>query len=470
MSKAKIGLIGLGVMGSNLALNIERNGFPIAVYNRTLEKTKEFIKGDASGKQVFGAESVEELISMLEKPRRIILMVKAGSAVDETIELVKPFLEKGDILIDAGNSFFQDTERRSEYLSKSGLNFFGMGVSGGEEGALWGPSIMPGGQKECWEALRPILKSIAAKYIDGEPCVEYIGPRGSGHYVKMVHNGIEYGDMQLIAETYDLLHRGLNLQQDELRQIFTKWNNGVLKSYLIEITEQILTKYDPETGKPMVDIILDEAQQKGTGKWTAQNALDIGAPTPTLNSGVECRILSSLKEERVHASRILTGPDPKYTGDKEKLIQAAENSLYCAKIASYAQGLGLLKIASKEYGYALNLGEIAKIWRAGCIIRADFLNDITRAYDANPELQNLMLDDFFHQAIESRQADWRFIVKTSVDLGIPMLATSSALSYYDSYRSEVLPANLTQAQRDFFGAHTYRRIDKEGSFHTIWEG
>lgn len=469
MTKAKIGLIGLGVMGTNLALNIERNGFPIAVYNRTADKTKDFVNGPASGKNVFGAETIEELIGMLEKPRRIILMVKAGAPVDSTIDLVKPFLEKGDILIDAGNSFFQDTERRSDTLAKDGLNFFGMGVSGGEEGALWGPSIMPGGQKDCWEALRPILKAIAAKYIDGEPCVEYIGPRGSGHYVKMVHNGIEYGDMQLIAETYDLLHRGLGLDQDELQKIFAKWNKGILKSYLIEITEHILTKYDPETGKPMVDIILDEAQQKGTGKWTAQNALDIGAPIPTLNSGVEGRILSSLKSERVVASKILTGPDPSYSGDKQKLITAAENTLYCAKIASYAQGLGLLKIASKEYGYDLNLAEIAKIWRAGCIIRADFLNDITSAYEKNPGLQNLMLDDFFRKAIEIRQNDWRQVVKTAVDLGIPMLATSSALAYYDSYRSAVLPANLTQAQRDFFGAHTYRRTDKEGSFHTIWE-
>lgn len=469
MTKAKIGLIGLGVMGTNLALNIERNGFPIAVYNRTTDKMKDFVNGPASGKNVFGAETIEELIGMLEKPRRIILMVKAGAPVDSTIDLVKPFLEKGDILIDAGNSFFQDTERRSDTLAKDGLNFFGMGVSGGEEGALWGPSIMPGGQKDCWEALRPILEAIAAKYTDGEPCVEYIGPRGSGHYVKMVHNGIEYGDMQLIAETYDLLHRGLGLDQDELQKIFAKWNKGILKSYLIEITEHILTKYDPETGKPMVDIILDEAQQKGTGKWTAQNALDIGAPIPTLNSGVEGRILSSLKSERIVASKILTGPDPSYSGDKQKLITAAENTLYCAKIASYAQGLGLLKIASKEYGYDLNLAEIAKIWRAGCIIRADFLNDITSAYEKNPGLQNLMLDDFFRKAIEIRQNDWRQVVKTAVDLGIPMLATSSALAYYDSYRSAVLPANLTQAQRDFFGAHTYRRIDKEGSFHTIWE-
>jgi 6-phosphogluconate dehydrogenase len=397
------------------------------------------------------------------------MMVQAGAPVDSTIELVKPFLEKGDILIDAGNSFFVDTERRSDYLAKEGLNFFGMGVSGGEEGALWGPSIMPGGQKDCWEALRPILKAIAAKYTDGEPCVEYIGPRGSGHYVKMVHNGIEYGDMQLIAETYDLLHRGLGLNQDELHAVFAKWNEGVLKSYLIEITGHILTKFDPETGKPMVDIILDEAQQKGTGKWTAQNALDIGAPIPTLHSGVEGRILSSLKNERVAASKILTGPDPKYSGDRETFIAAAENTLYCAKIASYAQGLGLLKIASKEYGYDLNLAEIAKIWRAGCIIRADFLNDITSAYEKNPDLQNLMLDDFFRKAIEIRQDDWRKVVKTAVDLGIPMLATSSALAYYDSYRSAVLPANMTQAQRDFFGAHTYRRIDKEGSFHTIWE-
>ncbi len=467
--KAKIGLIGLGVMGANLALNIERNGFPIAVFNRTAEKTTAFLSGPAAGKKVYGTEKIEDFIQLLEKPRRIILMVQAGDPVDSTIEHIKPFLEKGDIIIDAGNSLFVDTERRSDSLAKEGLNFFGMGVSGGEEGALWGPSIMPGGQKESWEALRPILKAIAAKYTDGEPCVEYIGPRGSGHYVKMVHNGIEYGDMQLIAEIYDLLHRGLGLEQDELHKIFEKWNQGVLKSYLIDITEKILTKYDPETGKPLVDVILDEAKQKGTGKWTAQNALDIGAPTPTLNSGVEGRILSALKTERVAASKILTGPEISFTGDKEQFIQAVENTLYCAKIASYAQGLGLLKIASQEYDYNLNLGEIAKIWRAGCIIRADFLNDITNAYEKNPALQNLMLDDFFREAIESRQADWRNVVKTAIDLGIPMLATSASLAYYDSYRSAVLPANLTQAQRDFFGAHTYRRVDKEGVFHTNWE-
>ena len=469
MEKAKIGLIGLGVMGANLSLNIERNGFHVAVYNRTVEKTHNFIKGAAAGKKIYGVETLKDLVDILERPRKIILMVKAGSPVDETIEAIKPYLEKGDILIDAGNSFFQDTERRSEMLAKDGINFFGMGVSGGEEGALWGPSIMPGGQRECWEELRPVLTAIAAKYKDGEPCVAYIGPRGSGHYVKMVHNGIEYGDMQLIAEIYDLLHRGLGLGQQRLQEIFSNWNSGVLKSYLIEITAKILSKIDPETGKPLVDVILDEAQQKGTGKWTAQNALDVGAPTPTLTSGVEGRILSSLKEERVVASKILKGPDLTFYGDREEIIRAAKNALYCSKIASYAQGLGLLKIAGKEYDYNLNLGEIAKIWREGCIIRADFLNDITGAFNKNPSLQNLMLDDFFRSAIETRQSDWRLIAKTAIDLGIPMLATNASLAYYDSYRSETLPANLTQAQRDFFGAHTYRRIDKEGSFHTIWE-
>lgn len=395
-------------------------------------------------------------------------MVKAGEAVDSAIAELKPHLEEGDILIDGGNSLFLDTERRNRELEKEGFNFVGMGVSGGEEGALWGPSMMPGGQFRAWEALAPVLRSIAAKAEDGEPCVDYMGPRGAGHYVKMVHNGIEYGDMQLIAEVYDLLHRGLNLEANELHDIFAEWNEGVLKSYLIEITRDIFARIDPDTGKPLVDVILDEAQQKGTGKWTTQNALDIGAPTHTINAAVESRIISGLKSERQLASKVIRGPQPLFRGSRKKLIQATEEALYASKILSYAQGMGLMQIASREYGYDLKLGEIARIWRAGCIIRASLLNDITAAYRRNPGLVNLLLDDVFRTAVENRQKSLRYVIQTAVEMGIPVLAMSASLAYFDAYRSERLPANLTQAQRDYFGAHTYRRIDKEGSFHTDW--
>ncbi|MFI5340970.1 MAG: NADP-dependent phosphogluconate dehydrogenase [Candidatus Methylomirabilales bacterium] len=465
----KIGVVGLGVMGRNLALNMERNGFPVAGYDLDAAKTRAFLSGPAAGKAIIGVSSPAELMAALEKPRRILMMVPAGKPVDSAIAHLKPHLTPGDILIDGGNSFFMDTERRNKELDGEGFNFVGMGVSGGEEGALWGPSLMPGGQPVAWEHLAPILRAIAAKAEDGQPCVEYIGPRGAGHYVKMVHNGIEYGDMQLIAETYDVLHRGLGLSATELHDIFTEWNTGELRSYLIEITADVFAKVDEGTGRPLVDLILDEAQQKGTGKWASQNALDIGAPLQTINAAVESRITSALKRERVNASRLIRGPEIRYSGDRQRLINAARDALYASKITSYAQGLGLLKIASDEYKYDLRLGELAKIWRAGCIIRATLLNDIMAAYQRNPSLVNLLLDDAFRTAVESRQAVWRFVVQTAVGMGVPALALSASLAYFDAYRSERLPANLTQAQRDYFGAHTYRRVDREGTFHTEWK-
>jgi 6-phosphogluconate dehydrogenase len=465
----KIGIVGLGVMGHNLALNMERNGFPVAGYDLDPAKTRAFIDGPAKGHQIIGVETPEALMQALEKPRRVLMMVPAGPAVDSAIAHLKPHLEPGDILIDGGNSFFADTDRRNRQLEAEGFNYIGSGVSGGEEGALWGPSLMPGGQRDAWEALKPIFRAIAAKAPDGEPCVEYMGPRGAGHYVKMIHNGIEYGDMQLIAEVYDLLHRGLGLSAAELHEIFAEWNAGELKSYLIEITANIFTKVDPETGKPTVDIILDEAQQKGTGKWASQNSLDVGAPIPTINAAVESRIVSALKSERVAASKRLRGPRSSiFRGDRKKLIDAARDALYASKITSYAQGLALMRIASEEYKYDLNLSSIAKIWRAGCIIRATLLGDIMSAFDRNAKLVNLLLDDAFRSAVASRQANWRFVVQKAVALGIPALAMSASLAYYDAYRSSRLPANLTQAQRDYFGAHTYRRVDKPGSFHTEW--
>jgi 6-phosphogluconate dehydrogenase len=457
-------------MGHNLALNMERNGFPVAGYDLDATKTKTFLEGPAAGKNIIGVESPSALVVALEKPRRILLMVPAGPAVDSAIAHLIPHLEPGDILMDGGNSHFLETERRNKALEAQGFHFIGTGVSGGEQGALWGPSLMPGGPREAWEATAPIFRAIAARAEDGQPCVAYMGPRGAGHYVKMVHNGIEYGDMQLIAEIYDLLHRGLGLTAEELHAVFTEWNAGELRSYLIEITAHIFTKRDPETGRPLLDMILDEARQKGTGKWTSQNALDVGAPIPTINAAVESRILSGLKAERIAASRVMHGPRPEYQGDRQALIEAARHALYASKITSYAQGFGLLKIASDEYQYGLPLGEIAKIWRAGCIIRASLLGDIMAAFQRDPALNNLLLDDAFRTAVESRQGSWRTVVQTAVNLGIPCLALSASLAYFDAYRSERLPANLTQAQRDYFGAHTYRRTDREGTFHTEWTG
>jgi 6-phosphogluconate dehydrogenase len=466
--RSKIGIVGLGVMGHNLALNMERNGFPVAGYDLDAAKAKSFLEGAGAGKQIVGADSPDALMGLLEKPRIILMMVPAGDPVDSVIALLKPHLEPGDVLMDGGNSFFLDTERRSRGLESVGIYFIGTGVSGGEEGALWGPAIMPGGQPEAWQAVAPILKAIAAKAEDGQPCVEHIGPRGSGHYVKMVHNGIEYADMQLIAEVYDLLHRGLGLTATDLHEVFAEWNQGELKSYLTEITADIFTRTDLESGLPLVDLILDEAQQKGTGKWTSQNALDVGAPIPTINAAVESRIISSLKSQRVVASRVLGSSPTRFKGNRRKLVDAARDALYASKITSYAQGLGLLRTGSVEYKYDLDLGAIAKIWRAGCIIRASILGDIMSAYRREPGLVNLLLDDSFRTAVESRQGAWRFAVQAAVGLGIPVLALSASLAYFDAYRSERLPANLTQAQRDYFGAHTYRRTDREGTFHTDW--
>ncbi|MBA2873354.1 NADP-dependent phosphogluconate dehydrogenase [Thermaerobacillus caldiproteolyticus] len=467
MAKQQIGVIGLAVMGKNLALNIESRGYSVAVYNRSPEKTDEFLK-EAEGKNIVGTYSIEEFVNALEKPRKILLMVKAGAPTDATIEQLKPYLEKGDILIDGGNTYFKDTQRRNKELAELGIHFIGTGVSGGEEGALKGPSIMPGGQKEAHELVRPIFEAIAAK-VDGEPCTTYIGPDGAGHYVKMVHNGIEYGDMQLIAEAYFLLKHVLGLGAQELHEIFADWNQGELNSYLIEITADIFTKIDEETGKPLVDVILDKAGQKGTGKWTSQNALDLGVPLPIITESVFARFISAMKEERVKASQLLSGPRVKpFEGDRAHFIEAVRRALYMSKICSYAQGFAQMKAASDEYNWNLQYGNIAMIFRGGCIIRAQFLQKIKEAYDRDPELPNLLLDPYFKDIVENYQEALREIVAIAVTRGIPVPAFSSALAYYDSYRMETLPANLIQAQRDYFGAHTYERVDKEGIFHTEW--
>lgn len=467
MAKQQIGVIGLAVMGKNLALNIESRGYSVAVYNRSPEKTDEFLK-EAEGKNVVGTYSIEEFVNALEKPRKILLMVKAGAATDATIEQLKPYLEKGDILIDGGNTYFKDTQRRNREVAELGIHFIGTGVSGGEEGALKGPSIMPGGQKEAHELVRPIFEAIAAK-VDGEPCTTYIGPDGAGHYVKMVHNGIEYGDMQLIAEAYFLLKHVLGLDAQELHEVFAEWNKGELDSYLIEITADIFTKIDEETGKPLVDVILDKAGQKGTGKWTSQNALDLGVPLPIITESVFARFISAMKDERVKASKLLSGPAVKpYEGDRTHFIEAVRRALYMSKICSYAQGFAQMKAASEEYNWNLQYGNIAMIFRGGCIIRAQFLQKIKEAYDRDPALPNLLLDPYFKEIVENYQQSLREIVATAAMRGIPVPAFASALAYYDSYRMETLPANLIQAQRDYFGAHTYERIDKEGIFHTEW--
>ncbi|GGE23671.1 6-phosphogluconate dehydrogenase, NADP(+)-dependent, decarboxylating [Marinithermofilum abyssi] len=467
MSKQQIGVIGLAVMGKNLALNIESKGFSVSVYNRSPEKTEEFMK-EAEGKNVKAAYSLEEFVDSLEKPRKMILMVKAGTPTDKTIESLKPLLDEGDIIIDGGNAYFEDTIRRSKELEEAGIRFIGAGVSGGEEGALKGPSIMPGGQKDAFKQVEPILTAIAAK-VDGDPCTTYIGPDGAGHYVKMVHNGIEYGDMQLIAEAYHLMKDVLGLSNEELHQVFAEWNEGELDSYLIEITADIFTKVDEETGKSLVDVILDTAGQKGTGKWTSQSALDLGVPLSIITQSVFSRFLSAMKEERIQASKILEGPKTQiHTDDKKKWIEAIRQALYASKICSYAQGFAQMRAASEAYGWNLDYGSIAMIFRGGCIIRASFLQNIKEAYDNNPELTNLLLDPYFKEIVENYQDSWRKVVALAVHSGIPVPGFSSALAYFDSYRLERLPANLLQAQRDYFGAHTYQRIDKEGTFHTDW--
>lgn len=470
MTKQQFGVIGLAVMGKNLALNVESRGYSVSVFNRTYKKTEDFMGNEAQGKNFFGAETIEEFVDSLEKPRKIMLMVKAGPATDKTIETLRPLLDEGDIIIDGGNTFFQDTIRRNKELDASGIHFIGTGVSGGEEGALKGPSIMPGGQEEAYKHVAPILEAISAK-VDGDSCVTYIGPNGAGHYVKMVHNGIEYGDMQLIAEAYFILKHVLGLSAQELHDVFKDWNQGELDSYLIEITTDIFKKIDDETGKPMVDVILDKAGQKGTGKWTSQSALDLGVPLPVITESVFARFISALKDERVKASKILSGPTAQtvpYEGDKEALVEAIRQALYMSKITSYAQGFAQMRTASEEYEWNLDYGEIAMIWRGGCIIRAQFLQKIKEAFDRDKQLANLMLDDYFKDIVETYQTSLRKVLSVAMDRGIPVPGFAGALAYYDSYRTETLPANLIQAQRDYFGAHTYERVDKEGVFHTEW--
>lgn len=467
MSKQQIGVIGLAVMGKNLALNIESRGFSVSVYNRSSNKTEEFLQ-ESQGKNVVGTYSIEEFVQSLETPRKILLMVKAGAATDATIQSLLPHLEKGDILIDGGNTYYKDTQRRNQELAESGIHFIGTGVSGGEEGALKGPSIMPGGQKEAHELVKPILEAISAK-VDGEPCTTYIGPDGAGHYVKMVHNGIEYGDMQLISESYFILKHVAGLSAGELHEVFSEWNKGELDSYLIEITADIFTKVDEETNQPLVDVILDKAGQKGTGKWTSQSSLDLGVPLPIITESVFARFISAMKDERVEASKLIQGPEPtQSTEDKQAIIEAVRKALFMSKICSYAQGFAQMKAASDEYNWDLKYGEIAMIFRGGCIIRAAFLQQIKEAYDRNPELKNLLLDPYFKDIVESYQSSLRKVISLAVEQGVPVPSFSSALSYFDSYRTAVLPANLIQAQRDYFGAHTYERTDKEGVFHTEW--
>jgi 6-phosphogluconate dehydrogenase len=462
------GVIGLGVMGQNLALNIERNGFPVAGFDIDAAKVTASRERFA-GRNLSVAGTLEEFLRDLERPRRILIMVPAGNAVDAVIGDLRSGLARGDIVVDGGNSFFQDTRRRIAALEGTGILFVGAGVSGGEEGALHGPSIMPGGNSKAWALLKPVFQKIAAKADDGSPCCEWIGPDGAGHFVKMVHNGIEYGDMQLIGEAYWLMDRVLGLSPTEMRDIFAEWNAGELNSYLIEITARILGKRDPDTGKPMVQVILDTAEQKGTGKWTSGVALDLGVPAQTIAVAVFARMMSALKAERVAAARVLRGPALRYQGDGKAFIEQVRQALYASKICAYAQGFQLLRAANEAYRWDLRFGGIASLWRAGCIIRAQFLSKIKEAYDRDAALPNLLLDPYFAGAIERASALWRRVVATAAELGVPVPAFSSALAYCDSYRSAVLPANLLQAQRDFFGAHTYRRVDRDGVFHTRWE-
>jgi 6-phosphogluconate dehydrogenase len=467
-NQCDIGLIGLAVMGENLVLNMESKGFSVAAFNRTTEVTEKFAAGRAKGKNIQPTKTIEEFVGALKRPRKAMIMVKAGAPVDAVIGELVPLLEKGDVIIDGGNSLFTDTQRRCKDLEGRGIHFIGCGVSGGEEGALKGPSLMPGGSRESWEIIAPIFRKIAAQ-VDGEPCCRYMGPDGAGHYVKMVHNGIEYGDMQLICEAYAILKDVVSMNVKELAETFTEWNKGELDSYLIDITSQIFRKIDPETGKPLVDVILDKAGQKGTGMWTLQSAIQQSVVISTINAAVEARVISSRKDERVAASKILPQPKPKtFEGDRKQLIDAVRNALYASKIVSYAQGMELLGAASKQYNWNLNFGDIATIWRGGCIIRAKFLNRIVEAYGRNPALHNLLLDSYFTDIIAKTQENWRIAAATAIQHGVAVPAFSASLAYFDSYRSARLPSNLLQAQRDFFGAHTYERIDKPGVFHTEW--
>ncbi len=469
--KADIGLIGLAVMGENLVLNMERNGYTVAVYNRTVEKVDKFIKGRGKDKMFIGAHSIEEFVAALERPRKVMLLVKAGKPVDDFIEMVLPHLEEGDIIIDGGNSHYPDTIKRTKYVESKGLLYIGTGVSGGEEGALMGPSIMPGGSAKAWPVVKEIFQSIAAKVEDGSPCCDWVGSDGAGHFVKMVHNGIEYGDMQLISEAYFLMKNLLGMEADEMHEVFKTWNEGELDSYLIEITRDILGFRD-EDGEPLLEKILDTAGQKGTGKWTGISALDLGIPLTLIGESVFARCLSALKEERVKASGILSGPVVDFKGNKEEFIEYIRQALFASKIVSYAQGFTLLKEAANEYGWDLKYGEIALMWRGGCIIRSAFLGDIKDAFDQDNDLSNLLLSDFFKEKVEAAQSGWRIVCSVAMENGIPIPAFTAALSYFDGYRTERLPANMLQAQRDYFGAHTYERIDKPRGefFHTNWTG
>ena len=466
MEKQEIGIIGLGVMGQSLALNMERNGFKISGFDLDTEKREQANKR-FTGKNIVLSSSIKGLINTLESPKKILMMVPAGKAVDAVISDISPYLSQNDILIDGGNTFFKHTEKRAKKAEEKGLLYIGTGVSGGEEGALKGPSIMPGGHKEAYDALAPILTKIAAQ-VGSDPCCEYIGKGGAGHYVKMVHNGIEYAIMQTIAEAYDFMKDVLHLSAKEQSLLFSKWNDDVLGSYLIEITGKILAKTDEETNKPLVDLILDEASHKGTGKWTSQNAMDLGVPIPSIDAAVQARFISAYKSERVKAFKKLAGPSIEFAGNKDSFIEKMHEALYASEIIAYAQGLSLLTAASKRYGFDLNLANIAKIWRGGCIIRSKILGNITSAYENNPELTNLLFDEHFSGVLNRRQDDLRKVVQMANKCGVPCLVTSASLAYYDSYRKERLPANLIQAQRDYFGAHTYKRTDKEGIFHTEW--
>ena len=468
MTKADIGLWGLAVMGQNLVLNMESRGFTVAVYNRTAKKTRQFITERARHKNIIAAYEVKDFIKALTIPRKVMIMVKAGAAVDQVIEQLTPHLQKGDVIIDGGNSYYQDTIRRCHTLEAKGVYYIGTGVSGGEQGALKGPSIMPGGSREAYNLVEPIFIKISAQ-VRGQPCCTYMGENGAGHFVKMVHNGIEYGDMQLIGEAYLLMKNALGKTCAQMHKVFSDWNRGELNSYLIEITADILSKTDSQTGQAMVEVILDKAGQKGTGMWTSRAALEMGVPAPTIVEAVLARFLSALKNERAAASKELSGPRQTYSGDKEQLIQAIHDALYASKICTYAQGFTLLAQAAREYRWNLNYGNIAMIWRGGCIIRAHFLERIKEAYEQQPALTNLLLAPYFKTIIEKTQANWRRAVMAAAELGIPAPAFSSALNYYDSYRRERLPANLLQAQRDYFGAHTYERIDQPGGFHTDWQ-